>query len=86
MKFTGTVRHLCIFFMQFLTKVSPCLPRCGTRTQTLGLVSFSSKKLVRGRSVENLFLSLDINKFLIARGKPFQDINIVSFRTWFSNS
>ena len=37
------------------------------------------------QALDGLFFNFEISKILIVRGKPFQDINEFSFRTWFSN-
>ena len=86
-KLTDCVRLRRIFFMHFLTRVSPRLPRYGIRIQILGLSSFSwSKELSCSRWFECLSLSLAISKDLMARGNPFQDINALSLVIWFSNN
>ena len=35
--------------------------------------------------LDGLFFNFEISKLLIVRGKPFQDINDFSFRTWYLN-
>ena len=37
------------------------------------------------QELDGLCFNLEISKILIVPGKPFQDINDFSFRTWFSN-
>ena len=68
-----------------MTKLSPCLPRQGIRSQ-IGLASFSSEMLFRVWQVlADLFFNFETSKLLIVCEKPFQDINNLSFRSWFSN-
>ena len=72
MNLTGLFRFRRIFLIQVLTRLSPILPRYGTRNQILGSVSSGS---VTGLEIPErcLFLRLEIIDFLMLVGKPFHD-------------
>ena len=81
MNLTSLFRFRRSFLIHVLTRLSPILPRYGTRNQILDRVSSGS---VTGLEIPErcLFLSLEIIDFLMLAGKPLHDINLVIFAIW----